>query len=232
MTVLRFARRSVKWQTAGCRVAFLVVMLAALVNVEAANAGALYVLEKSDGVKVFTNRRPVSGQKYKVFTSSSPKYSRIVRTGAFSWRRGSSGVFVPKLSDYDNMIVQAALKHGVEPALVKAVVLIESGFNPGATSPMGAMGLMQLMPGTADRFGVDDAYEPLANVDGGVRYLRFLLDRYNGNRALALAAYNSGEGTVDREGGIPNIVETENYVKNVLKVRDSYRCVNKGLGNC
>ena len=167
----------------------VLVMFVALSFAESvAFAGSLYVVEKGDGVKVFTNRRPAASQKFSVFVSSAPKYSRMFRISSFSWKKGSGNFFVARATDYDDLILSTALKHGVEPALVKAVVHIESGFNPGATSPMGAMGLMQLMPGTADRFGVDDAYEPISNVDGGVRYLRWLLDRYNGNRALAVAA--------------------------------------------
>ena len=209
-----------------------VFLISFAIVLPSAFAGSLYVIEKNDGVKVFTNRRPASDQRFSVFVSRSPKYSRMFRRSSFGWKSMPNSFFVARSTDYDDLIHATSLKYGVEPALVKAVVHIESGFNPGATSPVGAMGLMQLMPGTADRFGVDDAYEPNSNVEGGVRYLRWLLDRYNGNRALALAAYNSGEGTVDREGGIPEIEETTNYVRNVLKMRDSYRCVNKGLGNC
>ena len=119
----------------------------------------------------------------------------------------------------DRIVHDAAERHKVDPALVKAVISTESGWNPRATSRKGAMGLMQLIPTTAVRFGVNDAFSPQQNVDAGVRYLKTLLERYNGNLDLALAAYNAGEGAVDRAHGIPAFRETREYVQ---KVQNAY----------
>lgn len=113
------------------------------------------------------------------------------------------------------LVREAAQRHNVDPALVRAVIETESNWNAGAVSRKGAVGLMQLIPTTALRFGVNDAFNPKQNVDAGVHYLKTLLERYNGNLDLALAAYNAGEGAVDRAHGIPSFRETRNYVQRV-----------------
>ncbi len=115
-----------------------------------------------------------------------------------------------------NIVSQVAKKYEVDEKLVNAVIKQESGFNPKATSHCGAMGLMQLMPATAKSLGVKDAYNPVQNIEGGVRYLSNLLKKYNGNTVLALAAYNAGPNAVSKYGGVPPYSETQNYVKNIL----------------
>jgi soluble lytic murein transglycosylase-like protein len=122
----------------------------------------------------------------------------------------------PTTAEELNLIVQkTAEKHRVDPRLVRAVIATESNWNVAAVSHKGAQGLMQLIPETAQQLGVYDAFDPAQNVDGGVRYLSMMLDRYNGDVHKALAAYNAGPGAVDRSGGVPRIRETRNYVQKV-----------------
>lgn len=115
----------------------------------------------------------------------------------------------------DKIVHEAAERHKVDPELVKAVISTESGWNPYAISRKGAVGLMQLIPGTAQRYGVGNPFDPAQNVEGGTTYLKTLLDRYNGDLSKSLAAYNAGEGAVDRSGGVPPIWETRRYVQKV-----------------
>lgn len=116
---------------------------------------------------------------------------------------------------YDPFIDRVAEENDLSPKLIKAVALVESGFNPHAVSRAGAQGLMQLMPQTARQYGVQDAFDPQANLDAGAQHLRRLLDRYDGDLTLALAAYNAGEGAVSRHQGVPAYRETVDYVKKV-----------------
>src|SRR5277367_4724239 len=128
-------------------------------------------------------------------------------------------MLLAKAGQYDSIIEKAAISASVEPNLLRAVIVVESGFNSRAVSKRGAMGLMQLMPATATRFGASNPYDPRENVHAGARYLKFLIDRFGQDIRLALAEYNAGEEAVDRNGGqIPPFTETMAYVPRVLKI--------------
>ena len=181
-----------------------------LASVALPAAGEVYVYRDAHGVLNFTNA-PADPQ-YQYYL---PDYS--------SWRPRRSGrIDGMRRKAYDRIIHEAARRNGVDTALVKAVIRAESDFIPQAVSPKGAQGLMQLMPATARMHNVWRSFEPSQNVEGGVRHLRYLLDRYGGNVRLALAAYNAGEGAVDRAGGVPPYPETWQYLSRVLEFRTLY----------
>ncbi|HET7875229.1 MAG TPA: transglycosylase SLT domain-containing protein [Methylomirabilota bacterium] len=145
---------------------------------------------------------------------TDPRYKAI--PGMSGTARGWLRVPEATRVRYHVEIREIAGRYGVEQSLVEAVIRAESAFNPHAVSRRGARGLMQLMPQTAYVLGVRDSFNPRQNIEGGVRHLRYLIDRYPGNLALALAAYNAGEGAVDAYGGIPPYPETQQYVEKIL----------------
>ena len=126
-------------------------------------------------------------------------------------------------SEIDNLITKYSDKNGLDEDFVRAVINQESGFNPNATSHCGAMGLMQLMPSTAQGLGVKNAYDAEQNIEGGTKYLKGLMDRFGNDKSLALAAYNAGPNAVKKYNGIPPYAETQNYVKKVLSKYDTYK---------
>jgi Transglycosylase SLT domain len=132
-----------------------------------------------------------------------------------SYHPNSAAASNHPVEEIDRLVDQTANRHQVDPNLVRAIVRVESDYDPGAVSNKGAMGLMQLIPATARRFGVENPFDPKQNLEGGVNYLRYLLDLFGGNLSLSLAAYNAGEHSVQRFGGIPAFTETRNYVRKV-----------------
>lgn len=186
-------------------IATVVVYMSALCSASA----AIYKYVDADGVAHFTDKP--DSTRYRLFgltpgalTHSGDRYDPRV---------------LARAAQYDAMIEAEAKSAGVEPNLLRAVIVVESGFNSRAVSKRGAVGLMQLMPATAARFGVSDRYDPRQNVRGGALYLGFLINRFRQNVRLALAAFNAGEEAVDRSSGqIPPFVETLEYVPKVLKI--------------
>lgn len=179
--------------------------------------GAVYKYVK-DGVTHYTNRRP-SGQKAQVL------FSYIESCFACGGGRSSADFHTVALNTkaFALEVASMATEYGVDPALVRAVIHAESAFDPNALSNKGAQGLMQLIPATAERFGVTDAFSAAENIRGGTRYLAWLLKRFDGDMRLAAAGYNAGEGAVDRFGGVPPYRETQNYVERVEILHGRYR---------
>ncbi|MDP8986348.1 MAG: lytic transglycosylase domain-containing protein [Pseudomonadota bacterium] len=186
------------------------LLLAAWLTVSAAQAHSrIYTYVDAEGVRHFTDMP--DNARYKLLVLSPQD---LTQSGDHY-----SSVLLARAIQYDAIIERAAVAAAVEANLLRAVIVVESGFNSHAVSKRGAVGLMQLMPATASRFGVSNPYDPKENVRAGARYLKFLMDRFGQNTRLALAAYNAGEEAVDRNGGkIPPFAETMAYVPKVLKI--------------
>jgi len=172
--------------------------------------------------------RDARGRLHFSSAPANPGYKRYApRTAGFPtlryYGRRDSVSTKARRKALEPIISEVASRHRVDPALVKAVIRTESNFIPYARSPKGALGLMQLMPATARKHNVWRVFDPRENIEGGVRHLRLLLDQYNGNVRLALAAYNAGGGAVSRHGGVPPYPETIEYLQRVLAYRDEYQ---------
>ncbi|WP_245590120.1 lytic transglycosylase domain-containing protein [Desulfobulbus elongatus] len=217
-----------------------------MLSLPGAAGAAMYAYVDARGICHYTNV-PGDG-RYKLSDRAprrldSPE-DRLIRTIA---RRSSSGLsrmgmegvggynryyrFRTAPQTLDRYIKLAAANHQVDPLLIKAVIKAESNFDPSAISPKGAQGLMQLMPGTARDLAVNNPFDPLQNINGGTRYLRYLLDNFNGDVELSLAAYNAGPGNVAPYGVVPNIPETQNYVTKVMETYRSYRSSRPALSS-
>jgi Transglycosylase SLT domain len=163
-------------------------------------ASNIVAITKPDGRIVYINAD----------TPSEPSH-------AWEFTKASS----PKLMQIESIVRRVASQYQIDPKLVRAIIRAESDFDPRAVSSKGAMGLMQLIPSTAQRFGVGNPFDPKQNIEGGVSYLKYLLKLFGGNLPLSLAAYNAGENSVIRSGGIPAIPETEHYVRKVTRLYHS-----------
>jgi soluble lytic murein transglycosylase-like protein len=184
------------------------VLAAAMLWVAIPAHAQIYSWTDANGNLVLSDKKPLSGVS-QIKSFSVPKADSIRATRYASTDRGR----------LDDVIGEHARRNNVRAELVRAVVQVESAFNPRAISRVGAMGLMQLMPATAREFGVLNAFDPVENIRGGVAYLRQLLDRYSNNEELALAAYNAGPGAVDKHNQtVPPYRETKNYVKQVSRI--------------
>jgi soluble lytic murein transglycosylase-like protein len=171
----------------------------------------IYSYTDEQGVLHFTN--VPNDARYAVFIESIKSEVAETRAG-----EPLHPALLARAASYDTMIDRAAYTSQVDANLLRAVIVVESGFNERARSSKGARGLMQLMPATARQYGARNAYDPTQNIHAGARYLRSLLTRYKEDMELALAAYNAGEGAVDRYGGIPPYAETRDYVPRVLRI--------------
>jgi soluble lytic murein transglycosylase-like protein len=197
------------------------VVVAVVALLPAAGWGEIYTYRTSGGTRVFTNAPPAPAEPARLpplpLIPSAPVLGLPPR-GAFALSGPSTGT--PRA--YDALIRAIAARYDIEYALVKAIIKAESDFDRYAVSRAGARGLMQLMPATAAQHRVRNVFDPPDNIEGGVRHLRMLLDRYGGNEALAVAAYNAGHARVDAAGGIPPIAETREYLARVWRYRAAY----------
>lgn len=183
-------------------------------------AADIYQYTDDSGVIHFSNvslDNPRSRRKVKITKEAKQDRTETRESHSVSPRTTTASPVMTKAPKaYTDLINDACDRHGVDPALVHAIVKVESDFNPYALSRKGAMGLMQLMPQTALNMNVQNTFNPQQNIDGGVKYLRYLMDRYEGNLSLALAAYNSGETAVKKWGTVPPFPETQSYVQKIL----------------
>jgi soluble lytic murein transglycosylase-like protein len=202
---------------------WMAVLIGSLFFREAAASNNLYTYVDSKGTRYYTNV-PSSSQS-RPYQGNGVAISKP--SGQQAWPekvRGGECQFISKDSTiYDQHIKLSGSRHNVDPLLIKAIIKAESGFNCYARSNKGAQGLMQLMPGTAKDLRVDNPFDPQTNIDGGTRYFRTILDSFNGNIPLSLAAYNAGPNLVKRENRIPRIPETMEYVQRVLQHYKGYK---------
>lgn len=219
-----------------------------------ANAGGnMYIYKDASGQVLLTNVQPSNNfnkhsKKVQVtyfpdsgsevvsnntLTIKEPSYFSTLESRSYSDMPSSSSSYSASIGSgnnaYDYYIIDSAKRNGIDPGLLKAIMHTESSFNPNARSPVGAQGLMQLMPATARRFSVRNAWNPSENIEGAAKYVAWLSRRFNGKIEHILAGYNAGEGNVDKYGGVPPFRETRNYVQRVLSRYNSLYKNNSSL---
>lgn len=206
----RTGRRCARWLMVG------VLLTVGLLTTPAAFA-QIYKWTDAEGIVHYSSEKPPGVEAFQAFRfpcyASDPSCSARIDWENVPLNRGA----------FPEIIREVAAVHGVEEALIRAVIHAESAYQPEAKSPKGAQGLMQLMPGTQAELGVADPYDPVANIEGGTRYLAGLLARFGGDVELASAAYNAGPGAVERHGGVPPYAETREYVRRVRILHHRYR---------
>jgi soluble lytic murein transglycosylase-like protein len=203
------SKRSDRRRRSVPRTAQLAAALTLCVVIPRPAAAQIYSWRDANGNMMVSNRARPTAASTDVRSFPVPRAETVRATRYVASERGRI---------YDDLIDEHARLNGIRSDLVRAVVQVESAFNPYAKSPKGALGLMQLMPSTIERYGVKNPFNPVENVRAGVQYLRQLLDRYRDNEELALAAYNAGEGAVSKFGGIPPYRETQSYVSRILAI--------------
>lgn len=168
-----------------------------------------------------------SAPPVKTVVKADPRTGKLIRvvvsTPQSAAGKMPSGAQIASAANFGAIVERVAAEQSLPAELLHSVIQVESNYNPGAVSPKGAQGLMQLMPETARRFGVPDSFDPIENIQGGAKYLKYLLDLYKGDYPRALAAYNAGEKAVAKYGGIPPYLETQNYVTQVQRRVDARR---------
>ncbi|ERL55384.1 lytic transglycosylase [Psychrobacter aquaticus CMS 56] len=214
---------------------FLTAIVLSSLPTIAAQAGNMYIYKDKGGQVLLTNVNP-SGNFDKFTKKVKVTYYKNSNTyddsSSSSNNYGSSAASNSgSRNAYDSYIRASAQRHGVDPALMKAMMHTESAFNPNARSPVGAQGLMQLMPATARRFKVSNPWNPADNIEGSAKYIAWLMRRFNNNVEYAIAGYNAGEGNVDKYGGIPPFKETRNYVQKVMSRYHSLYKNDTGLSS-
>jgi len=210
MMHVRFLVTPLRQNSFFARFRTVIPLASVLLVAGSSRAGDIYESQSEDGVISFTNRAKVGRL-----------YARTSETTGIGTTRPSDAAI--NVARYDEYIRQAAVLYQIPEELVRAVIRVESGFDPRAVSRTNARGLMQLMPETAERMLVTDVFDPRQNIFGGVRYLRVLANLFNGDIELTLAGYNAGENAVIQHGGIPPYDETRQYVVKVLQYYRYYR---------